>query len=174
LNLDKNNFDYPTLGLLGESGELCEKFKKLIRDSNIDFKNKDKELQLSHKDVMDLLKEIGDGCWYLNRILWAKNISFEDLEISCDHEYFEYNNILDFVRDAVNLAYNISNIVCTDYENDENYYSNLKILGSAYLSLQHKICNLIDSSLEIALKINIEKLEDRKQRGVLKGSGDNR
>lgn len=47
------------LGLVGESGEVAEKFKKLIRD---------KGGELSDYDKRELLKEIGDVLWYINSI----------------------------------------------------------------------------------------------------------
>ncbi len=46
-------------GLVGESGEIAEKFKKLIRD---------KEGRLSESDRGEILKELGDVLWYVNSI----------------------------------------------------------------------------------------------------------
>lgn len=47
------------LGLVGESGEVAEKFKKIIRD---------KEGALSAADRQELLKELGDILWYINAV----------------------------------------------------------------------------------------------------------
>ena len=44
------------LGLLGESGEIAEKFKKILRD---------KGAQLSADDRQELAKELGDVLWYV-------------------------------------------------------------------------------------------------------------
>lgn len=54
-----NNFIYPTLGLAGESGEVAEKIKKVIRDKGgvIDEETK-KEIE----------KELGDVLWYVSQI----------------------------------------------------------------------------------------------------------
>jgi len=82
------------LGINGESGEIAEKVKKIIRDKNG---------QVSEEDKKELAKEIGDVLWYLA-------VFAEDLGMSLD---------------------------------------------------------------DIA-KANLEKLQSRKQRGVLGGSGDNR
>lgn len=46
---------YPTLGLTGETGEVAEKVKKVLRDNNSQF-TPDKKLEIA--------KEIGDVLWY--------------------------------------------------------------------------------------------------------------
>lgn len=82
------------LGINGESGEIAEKVKKIIRDKNG---------KVSAEDKKELAKEIGDVLWYLA-------VFAEDLGMS----------------------------------------------------------------LEDIAKQNLDKLQSRKQRGVLGGSGDNR
>lgn len=88
------NIMYPALGLAGETGEVCEKIKKIIRDqggiANLDTK-------------LALRKELGDVFWYVSAL-------------------------------ARELGFTLS---------------------------------------EVAIE-NIAKLEDRRDRGVLPGSGDNR
>jgi NTP pyrophosphatase (non-canonical NTP hydrolase) len=79
-----------TLGLVGESGEVSEKIKKLFRDKN----------KFSDEEV---LKELGDVLFY-----------------------------------TVALA------------------------------------NIFNGNLKKIMEMNMDKLDDRQQRGVLKGSGDNR
>lgn len=49
-NVDK------VLGLVGEAGEVAEKYKKIIRD---------KEGVISEEDRLDLVKELGDVLWYV-------------------------------------------------------------------------------------------------------------
>lgn len=49
---------YPTLGLVGEAGEVAEKIKKQIRDrGGIDA--------LNAQDIDGLKKELGDVLWYV-------------------------------------------------------------------------------------------------------------
>jgi NTP pyrophosphatase (non-canonical NTP hydrolase) len=53
------NFIYPTLGLSGEAGEIAEKVKKIIRDSNGVPTDETKEL---------IKKELGDVLWYVSQL----------------------------------------------------------------------------------------------------------
>ena len=68
-NKDKN-FIYPTLGLVGESGEVAEKIKKVLRDKNGNF---DDESKLSLK------KELGDVLWYLSNLCDELDFSLNDV-----------------------------------------------------------------------------------------------
>lgn len=56
------------LGLVGESGEVAEKVKKIIRD---------KGGAISEDDRKELLKELGDILWYINAVshLLGSNIT---------------------------------------------------------------------------------------------------
>jgi NTP pyrophosphatase (non-canonical NTP hydrolase) len=47
------------LGLVGEAGEVAEKFKKVLRD---------KEANLSDSDKAEVVKELGDVLWYISSI----------------------------------------------------------------------------------------------------------
>jgi len=89
-----NNFIYPTLGLCGESGEVAEKVKKIIRDDGGIISDEKRAL---------LKKEISDVLWYCAAL--------------CSELGFEMNDVAES---------------------------------------------------------NIKKLLDRKNRGVVGGSGDNR
>lgn len=58
------------LGVTGESGEIAEKFKKIIRDKNG---------VISEEDKAELSKEIGDVLWYLSVLAHQLGLSFEDV-----------------------------------------------------------------------------------------------
>ncbi|QWT29953.1 MazG-like nucleotide pyrophosphohydrolase [Streptomyces phage TunaTartare] len=50
---------YTSLGLVGEAGEIANKVKKILRDSNG---------EVSSEVRKDLAKELGDVLWYLARL----------------------------------------------------------------------------------------------------------
>jgi len=54
-----SNFIYPTLGLVGEAGEVAEKIKKVLRDDG-------GEIMPDKKDEIE--KELGDVLWYVSQI----------------------------------------------------------------------------------------------------------
>lgn len=61
---------YPALGLAGETGEVCEKVKKVIRDNNGYF---DKEKSQA------ILLELGDVLWYLNALAYGLGYTLKDV-----------------------------------------------------------------------------------------------
>lgn len=58
------------LGLVGESGEMAEKFKKLIRD---------KQGRISDEDRQEIIKELGDILWYVNSVALQLDSSLEEV-----------------------------------------------------------------------------------------------
>ncbi|KKQ80418.1 MAG: putative pyrophosphatase [Parcubacteria group bacterium GW2011_GWC2_38_7] len=64
-----SNYIYPVLGLAGESGEVAEKIKKVIRDDGGIVSEVKKE---------EIKKEIGDVLWYLAQICSELGLSFDE------------------------------------------------------------------------------------------------
>ena len=64
------NYIYPALGLGGESGEVLEKIKKLIRDKNGKI---DKEFLLLVE------KELGDVLWYVSNLASEFKMKMDDI-----------------------------------------------------------------------------------------------
>ena len=58
------------LGLIGESGEVAEKFKKILRD---------KQGKISETDRQEILKELGDVLWYVNSTAHLLGSSLEEV-----------------------------------------------------------------------------------------------
>lgn len=68
---DKHNEVFQLLlGLVGETGEIAEKAKKIVRDKDSDF---------SQWDIEDLKKELGDTLWYVAVLANYFNIELEDV-----------------------------------------------------------------------------------------------
>lgn len=64
------NFEYPTLGLVGEAGEVAEKIKKILRDKSGSIGKKDKQI---------LIEEIGDVLWYLSNLSSELGLKLGDI-----------------------------------------------------------------------------------------------
>ena len=58
------------LGLAGESGEVLDKFKKVLRD---------KEGRLSEEDREEIVKELGDVTWYVASIARYLGVPFSEV-----------------------------------------------------------------------------------------------
>jgi NTP pyrophosphatase (non-canonical NTP hydrolase) len=68
-----NNFVYPTLGLAGETGEVVEKIKKLMRNDGV----------VAAKDIpeekrAEVAKEMGDVLWYLAQLGTELGVTLEE------------------------------------------------------------------------------------------------
>lgn len=71
---EEKSLTYPVLGLCGESGEIAEKVKKLLR-------NRGKQLgtELTAEEQLDLMKEVGDVLWYTAAFAWSIGSSLEEV-----------------------------------------------------------------------------------------------
>ena len=81
------NIYYPTLGLCGESGEVAEKVKKIIRDDNG---------VISYDKRLEIKKELGDVLWYLSNLSSELGLSLEEiaeLNIQKLHERMKNNKL---------------------------------------------------------------------------------
>ncbi|MFZ3019962.1 MAG: nucleoside triphosphate pyrophosphohydrolase family protein [Minisyncoccia bacterium] len=64
------NFIYPTLGLVGEAGEVAEKVKKILRDDSG---------KISQEKLDLLKKELGDVLWYIANLATELDLSMENV-----------------------------------------------------------------------------------------------
>lgn len=65
-----NELFHLVLGLVGEAGEIAEKFKKLVRDND------------SNEDLIDredIAKELGDVLWYIATLADYLELSLDDV-----------------------------------------------------------------------------------------------
>jgi NTP pyrophosphatase (non-canonical NTP hydrolase) len=65
-----SNFIYPALGICGESGEVAEKVKKIIRD---------KGGVLTDTDRKNIALEASDICWYLAVLAYELGFTLEEV-----------------------------------------------------------------------------------------------
>lgn len=63
-------FSYPALGLAGETGEVCEKIKKIIRD---------KQGVITFPDRQEIMKELGDVLWYLSALANEFDLTLDNI-----------------------------------------------------------------------------------------------
>lgn len=59
---------FPTLGMVGEAGEVADKVKKLFRDH---------EGVITDEAKQELAKELGDVLWYLSQVATELDLSLE-------------------------------------------------------------------------------------------------
>ena len=64
------NFIYPILGLVGESGEVAEKAKKIIRDGDGVLTDPDRE---------KIALELSDVCWYVAVLAYELDYTLEEI-----------------------------------------------------------------------------------------------
>lgn len=65
-----DNLVYPVLGLVGESGEVAEKLKKIIRDDG-------GTMSVAKRD--EFIKELGDVLWYVSSICEELKVDMSDV-----------------------------------------------------------------------------------------------
>lgn len=141
------NLAYTVLGLVEETAEAM-----------------DKEKDAAPKEF---IKEVGDILWYLTMTASEAKIDMVKLTPESNHE-----RLMDLVANIAGIAKKVMRDEdgLISVEKKDKLLQNLrKIVYIVDTKLQNK-----DSSIEEAMKINIEKLSSRKERGVIKGSGDNR
>lgn len=66
-NTEEEKFNYALMGLSGEVGEICNKFKKVLRGDKL-FDDEFKQ---------DMIKEIGDVLWYLSSLSDKAGVSLK-------------------------------------------------------------------------------------------------
>ena len=132
----------------------------------------------------DEAKELGDVCWYIACLSKEVGISMEDIEILVGElkEQASYYSIFDATEQMKSAASKICGLM-KKYVRDEQFWTyrpspskKAKVqVEMAYIVLSiHYICEHIGMSWPEVAKLNIKKLQSRKDRGVLQGSGDDR
>lgn len=161
---------YPFLGLANEAGEVCGKVINYGGDGTY-------ENEAIRKRLID---EIGDCCWYLSACL---------TEMGCDmderHEYTDAEEG-DVMRNVLSLSEETGKVlgILKKSMRDENWdfgkRMSVTLHNKVYMQLGcvldtiMRCCVSLGVTLDEVLDLSIAKLESRKVRGVIGGSGDNR
>ena len=68
------NFVYPALGLAGETGEVIEKIKKLMRNDGVT-----KATEVPEEKRAEIAKEMGDILWYIAQLGTELGITMDEM-----------------------------------------------------------------------------------------------
>lgn len=165
---------YPALGLVGECGEVSEKIKKLIRDDDNEMSPKRRE---------SIKGELGDIMWYCANICCDCNL---DLRMIHDMRTARITHnirrlilprlVLYMTRQASDAAALLETwhyrYKCDPRESTR--FNDLPNHLTHVVTCVEEMATKCGFTLEDVCIYNIEKLFNRKSRGVLKGDGDNR
>ena len=66
----EGNWTYPALGLAGETGEICEKLKKALRDDGG---------RVTPERLHDLSRELGDVLWYMAALCTELRLDLQEV-----------------------------------------------------------------------------------------------
>lgn len=154
---------YAFLGLISEIGEVADKIKKQIRDNAGDF-----------SDVFryNLALELGDCFWYVNSICYTSNLKL-------DESAFDLQYKGDSEKDCRTLAYiildtaNLVKFSGFEISEDAKILINQTMVNNITNSLS-QICLAIDYPVALVLQMNFDKLNCRKLKNTISGSGDHR
>lgn len=181
INIENSRMIYPAIGLIGESGEVAEKIKKLIRDDGCNMSVSSPKIEPIR--VSAIAKELGDCCWYLANVCCDTGL---DLSMMYDmrgasiiqqlRKLLLPQLVLHMNRHASAVSESLEKW-CYQYNcqlNAANEFPEMPNHLSHIIACIEEIAQRCGLTLKEIYVANIENLRGRKQRGTLHGSGDNR
>lgn len=69
---------YPALGLTGEAGEVADKVKKVLRDTELK-RNEDGSIEIPAERREQIAMELGDVCWYIATLAWDLGYTLQEI-----------------------------------------------------------------------------------------------
>jgi len=160
------NILYPMLGLIGETGELVEKIKKVIRDDN-------GKITAARRE--SIRSEMGDILWYLAAICTEAKIDLGAAYLLVNKDKNVRQDLFLLILQLPHVLSQISKSV--EYCMDSDVSKHQTDIGdniATMLKLLMNICLVCALDLNKVAEKNLEKLWDRHTRGVIKGDGDDR
>lgn len=148
------NYYYLIPGLVAEVGEVFGKVAKAVRD---DWHSRERLQE-------ELKAELGDVCWFWILLCYVTNI--KPREAKAVPEALPDKGVL---QDFLEITTRISDIAswrAFEESSAGHYWLEL------YPSYIARVAMAYGIDMQEILEYNINKLESRKQRGTLKGSGD--
>lgn len=171
------DFDYPGLGLAGESGEVCEKLKKAIRDDG-------GILTEARRDA--LIKEMGDVAWYMAAMArtvietYTCMVTIGRWDVEVD-ELVHLDGSEDIRAASCSARLMAFYGAKASVENITHGSKDMKPIGvricddlSDMFDQWLAICEDLSLQPSMILKTNLNKLLKRKDEGKLQGDGDDR
>jgi hypothetical protein len=160
-------FTYLQAGLLSELGEALNVAKKVLRGD------------ASLKEYLPrIIDEYGDVIWYaVSLCSWANVIDDSTTLYDCEREADAYAGFLSTGEGQIDDQFFVDGMVEMSKDlistaEEANGASTLRVLAEIGVHLSHYYGR--DVGLSIVSRKVAEKLAARKERGVLKGDGDNR
>lgn len=149
------NYDYLIPGLVAEVGEVFGKVAKSVRD------------EWSRERLQDELKaELGDCVWFY--VLLCHVADVEPRDVKAYPEALSDKEVLQDLLDVTARIQDLTTRPEFEVSNAWHYWLEL------YPSYIARVAMVYEIDMQEILEYNIEKLESRKARGTLKGSGDSR
>lgn len=174
---EQMHVEYPCMGLCGESGEVADKIKKLVRDQDW-YPGQ----PIPDEQRKAIALELGDVMWYVavlaDRKGWTLSDALNAFDMSGDiriNDRAPHLAVLTPWRTMEELAV----LLCATASGYAAGTMMPEIEGKrikpAYIvAIVIRMATWIDYSLEEICQMNIEKLQGRMKRGTLHGSGDER
>jgi len=155
------SLDYTVLGLCSEVGELAEAWLD------------------NSKGFPEVAAEAGDCYWYSAAIADTLEIRLEKVVELYNGPEVSGQLIGNFIIDLTRVSGNLAGLVKKAIRDDGGHFTQEKEAKAIYflgrtILLLDKITQQLGTSRYAVMNDNLDKLADRKQRGVLQGSGDNR
>lgn len=165
----KRELEYTILGLCSEVGEIGEVYgrEKLMGWG------------FTRKGTNEILAEIGDNWWYAAAVADALGKQFEEVRTFSGLLPENYRSRGLTILTLQKHASKIAGVLKKSIRDNDGYFEakHTDAVMAELFQFTHQLENLTEqfgSTTEAVMAKNLNKLADRKARGVLQGSGDNR